>query len=59
LIKYYKDKKSQNIYLVPDNNNIDAKNGFDIDANGGVHPNASGYNQRGDTLFYFLKSFEN
>ncbi|AOH54499.1 hypothetical protein ABE28_009050 [Peribacillus muralis] len=58
VIKYFKGKEAQGIYLIPDNTNIDAKNGFDIDANGGVHPNATGYNQRGDTLYYWLKSFE-
>lgn len=55
LVKHYDKRKTEGIYLVPDNNNIDTKTGF----RDGVHPNAEiGDKQRGETLYYWLKSFE-
>lgn len=56
LINHFKTMSG--VYLIPMNSNIDTKNGFDISSNGGVHPNTTGYNQMGDTLYYWLKSFE-
>ena len=52
LIEHYKEKESQNIYLVPMQHNIDtAKNISD-----GVHPTAEGYKQMGDSVYYYLKN---
>lgn len=58
LIAKYGKREAENIYLIPDNNNIDCLNGFDTVDGGGVHPNATGDNQRGDSFYYWLKSFE-
>lgn len=55
LINKYGNKESEGIYLIPENNNIDAQNGF----RDGVHPNQEiGDKQRGDNLYYWFKSFE-
>lgn len=54
LIDYYKGKEFQNIYLMPINLNIDCANNIS-DA---VHPTPTGYNQIGDIMYYWLKSFE-
>src|SRR5699024_6033479 len=58
LIEKYENKQLDNIFLIPDNSNIDCINGFDISSNGGVHPNETGDLQRGNTFYYWLKSFE-
>jgi len=42
------------IYLIPTHQNIDAANNI----NDGVHPKTAGYNEMGDTVYYWLKSFE-
>jgi lysophospholipase L1-like esterase len=47
-------KSISGVYLIPMNNNIDCKNNI----NDGVHPKAEGYNQMGDALYYWMKSFE-
>ncbi|MGM1389461.1 BppU family phage baseplate upper protein [Bacillus cereus group sp. BceL293] len=58
LLEHFGNRTAENIYLIPDNSNIDCVNGFDADSNSGVHPNVTGDNQRGDTFYYWLKSFE-
>ena len=55
LISHFENKTNNNIYLIPDNSNIDTKTGF----RDGVHPNKEvGDKQRADTFYYWLKSFE-
>ena len=51
-IDNFKNKESQNIYLVPLNHNLDTDNNLADH----VHPTESGYNQMGDSLYYFMKS---
>lgn len=55
LVEHFDNRQSENIYLIPDNNNIDAVNGF----RDPIHPNEEiGDVQRGNTLYYWFKSFE-
>ncbi len=72
LINNYKDKETQNIYLVPINTNLDTVNNMQVEAvavnsrnntqavkqSNGVHPASSGYYQIADVIYYFIKSFE-
>ena len=51
-IDNFKNKESQNIYLVPLNHNLDT----DSNLADHVHPTENGYNQMGDSLYYFMKS---
>ncbi|PWU66586.1 SGNH/GDSL hydrolase family protein [Gracilibacillus dipsosauri] len=54
IIEHFKNKEAQNIYLVPMNHNIDTENNIAD----GVHPNTNGYNQMGDSTYFWLKSFD-
>ena len=53
LMKHYEDVP--NVYLVPIHLNIDTKNNIAD----GVHPTLDGYNQIGDVMYAWVKSFEN
>lgn len=49
MIKHFKGKESQGIYIIPNNVNIDTQIGFGDD----VHPNkATGDKQPADSLYY-------
>lgn len=74
MIEHFSGKESQNIYLIPTNSVIDTKYNYGFveekvnarseitrqvsQANGGVHPVASGYWQIADAYWFWLKSFE-
>ncbi len=56
MIDYYDGRGEENIYIVPTHLNIDPVSGFPVD--NAVHPNEHGYNQIGDVIYFFIKSFE-
>ena len=56
MIDYYDGREEESIYIVPTHLNIDPVLGFPVD--NAVHPNEHGYNQIGDAMYYFIKSFE-
>lgn len=74
LIDEFDHSKSEKVYLVPINVNLDTRYNMGLEdeavnarntmtrkstiANGGVHPAESGYWQIADVYWYFLKSFE-
>ena len=74
LMDRFKDRESENIYLIPINCNLDTKHNFGLEEvqvnarntfkkymptkNSGVHPSESGYWQIADSYWYFIKSFE-
>lgn len=72
LISKFANRESSNIYLVPINVNLDTANNMQTISvaqnaenytaitrqNNGVHPAVAGYNQMGDMIYYWLKSYE-
>lgn len=74
MIEHFSGKEAQNIYLIPTNSVIDTKHNYGFveekvnarseitkqvsAANGGVHPDSSGYWQIADSYWFWLKSFE-
>lgn len=54
LINHYKNREQENIYLIPIHVALDTQ----LNMKDGVHPKTEGFNQLGDMLYYWLKSFE-
>ncbi len=53
-LKHFANRDKDRIYLVPTELNLDPVDGYP--ENNGVHPNTTGYNQIGGTIYAWLKS---
>jgi len=53
-LKHFANRDKDRIYLIPTELNLDPVDGYP--ENNGVHPNTTGYNQIGDTIYAWLKS---
>ena len=70
IIKQFKNREANNVYLVPFNCNLDTLNNFGSNSvavnsrnttlvtrqNNALHPNNNGYAQMADTVYYWLKN---
>ena len=54
IIKKFKNREKENIYLIPVELNLDITNGFP--EKNALHPNKFGYNQIGDSMYSWLKT---
>lgn len=52
-LEYFGNRQRENIYIIPTELNIDSVDGYP--QNNGVHPNKTGYNQLGSTIYCWLK----
>ena len=52
-LEHFGGREKDRIYIVPTELNLDPVDGYPD--NNGVHPNAAGYNQIGDTIYAWLK----
>jgi lysophospholipase L1-like esterase len=53
-IRHFANREAERLHLVPTQLNLDALGGYPV--NNGVHPNDSGYQQIGATLYAWLKA---
>lgn len=52
-LEHFGNKQEENIFVIPTQLNLDTKDGFP--ANNAVHPNSTGYDQIGGTVYAWLK----
>jgi lysophospholipase L1-like esterase len=53
-LKHFGKREAEQIFIVPTELNLDPVDGYPV--NNGVHPNAVGYQQIGDSIYAWLKA---